>query len=81
MSILGWIVIGGLAGWLASRIAGTYERQGCFLDIVVGITGAFVGGAIMNLVGGVGITGFNVYSFLVATLGAVVFLSILKLFH
>lgn len=79
LSILGWIIIGGLAGAVAGRITGTAARQGCLLDIVVGIIGAFLGGAIVSLVGGVGVTGLNLYSFLVATLGAVVLLSILRL--
>lgn len=78
LSILGWIAIGGLAGWLASRITGTYRRQGCLLDIVVGIIGAFIGGLVVNLLGGVGVTGFNVYSFLVAAFGAVIVLLIYK---
>ena len=42
--IVSWIVIGALAGWVASLIMGTNDRQGCLLDIVVGIVGAFIGG-------------------------------------
>jgi uncharacterized membrane protein YeaQ/YmgE (transglycosylase-associated protein family) len=78
LSIVGWIIIGGFAGAVAGRIAGTAERQGCLLDIVVGIIGAFLGGAILSFVGGVGVTGPNLYSFLVATFGAVVLLVVIR---
>jgi uncharacterized membrane protein YeaQ/YmgE (transglycosylase-associated protein family) len=74
LGILGWVIIGGIAGWLASRITGTHSRQGCLLDIVVGIVGAFIGGAIFSVLGGVGVTGFNAWSLLVATVGAVILL-------
>lgn len=76
LGIIGWIVLGGLAGWVASMIAGTSGRQGLLGNIVAGILGAFVGGFILNVFGGVGVTGFNFWSFLVALLGAVVVLSI-----
>ncbi len=78
LNILSWIVIGGLAGWLASLITGTRARQGCLLDIVVGVVGAFIGGLIFNALGGVGITGFNAYSLLVATIGAVILLLVVN---
>ncbi|MFO8079389.1 MAG: GlsB/YeaQ/YmgE family stress response membrane protein [Armatimonadota bacterium] len=76
MSILGWIILGGLAGWVASALMG--EPQGCLMNVIVGIVGAFVGGAIINIVGGVGITGFNLWSFVVAVIGAVVFIGIVR---
>lgn len=72
MSILAWIIIGGLAGWIASLIIRRGSNQGVLLDIVLGIIGAIVGGFLMNLLGQPGVTGFNVYSLLVAVLGAVV---------
>lgn len=78
LGILGWIAIGGLAGWLASILTGTSRRQGCLLDIVVGIVGAFIGGLIFNVLGGAGVTGFNPWSLLVATVGAVILLTIIK---
>lgn len=74
MSILGWIVLGGIAGWLASLI--THSRLGCVMDIIVGIVGAVIGGFLFSLVGGRGVTGFNLGSLLVAVLGAVVLLVI-----
>jgi uncharacterized membrane protein YeaQ/YmgE (transglycosylase-associated protein family) len=70
MGICGWIVLGGLAGWVASMLAGTNARQGLIGNIVVGIVGAFVGGLVFNFFGGHGVTGFNLYSFGVATVGA-----------
>ncbi len=78
MSILGWIIIGGLAGWIASKFMGTDKEQGVLANIIVGIIGAFIGGFVMNLLGGQGLTGFTVWSFLVALLGSVILLWILK---
>ncbi len=79
MSILAWIILGGLAGWIASLIMKTDAQQGILLNIVVGIVGAFLGGMLFSFLGGDGVTGFNFYSLLVAVLGSVVFIWILKL--
>lgn len=81
MSILGWIILGALAGWLASIITGRNHRMGCIANIVVGIVGAFIGGYLMAFLGGTGVTGFNLYSLLVAIVGAVVLLFIVSLFQ
>lgn len=78
MGILLWIVFGGLAGWIASLIMETDGQQGLVLNIVVGIIGAVVGGWLMSIIGEQGVGGFNLYSFLVAILGSVVFLAVLK---
>lgn len=72
MGILAWIVIGIVAGWLAEQIMKT--SMGLAMNLLVGVIGAFVGGFIFNLFGGEGVTGFNLYSLLVATVGAVVLL-------
>lgn len=72
--IIVWIVVGGLAGWVASKIVGTDKSQGLLGNIVVGILGALVGGFLVQLLGGTGFTGFNLWSFLVALLGAVILL-------
>jgi len=77
MCIIGWIVLGGLAGWLASIVTGWNDRMGCIANIAVGIVGALIGGAIASFLGGTGITGFNIYSLLVAVIGAVVLLVII----
>lgn len=72
MDILLWLLLGLIAGWLASIIMKTNSQQGSLTDIILGIIGAFVGGFLMNFFGQTGVTGFNVYSIIVATLGAVV---------
>lgn len=79
MSIFSWIILGGLAGWVASMFAGNNARQGLIGNIVVGIVGAFVGGFVFSHFGGAGVTGFNLYSFGVAFVGAVITLFIKKL--
>jgi uncharacterized membrane protein YeaQ/YmgE (transglycosylase-associated protein family) len=77
MNIIAWIIFGAIAGWLASIILKTNDEQGAIGNVVVGIIGAAVGGWISGLVfDGSGVTGFNVRSFIVAVLGAVVFLLI-----
>ncbi|HNP84984.1 MAG: GlsB/YeaQ/YmgE family stress response membrane protein [Chloroflexi bacterium SZAS-1] len=78
MSIIGWLVFGALAGWVASMIAGTNERQGCLLNIIVGIAGAFIGGFLYSLLtGNEFIAQFNITSFIVSVVGAVLLLFIL----
>ena len=73
MSIIGWLVLGLIAGFIASKIyAGS--GQGAILDIVLGIVGAFVGGFLFQTFGAAPVTGFNVYSMIVAVIGAIVVL-------
>lgn len=72
MEILLWIIFGALAGWIASIIMKTSASQGTVSDIVMGIIGAIVGGFFMNLAGQPGVTGFNLYSLVVAVIGAVI---------
>jgi uncharacterized membrane protein YeaQ/YmgE (transglycosylase-associated protein family) len=67
--IILWIVLGGIAGWIASAI--TESQRGVLGDIILGILGAVIGGWVMVLVGGQGVTGFNLSSLLVAILGSV----------
>ena len=78
MALLLWLVVGGIAGWLASIIMGTDKRQGLLMDIIVGVLGAVAGGFLMSFFGEAGVTGFNIYSLLVAVLGSVVLLGIYK---
>jgi uncharacterized membrane protein YeaQ/YmgE (transglycosylase-associated protein family) len=77
MGLIAWIIFGALAGWVASLIAGTNERQGCLLNIIVGVVGAFLGGIIMQLLTGREFNfDFDLGSFLVAVVGAVVLLAL-----
>lgn len=73
MSIFGWIILGLIAGFIASKIVNK-QGSGIILDIVLGVVGAVVGGWLFSLFGAEGVTGFNIYSMLVAVLGAVVVL-------
>ena len=80
MGLLSWIIVGGLAGWLSTKIIKPKKQKGCFSGIVLGIVGAIVGGFIISLIGGEGVTGFNFYSIFVATLGAVVLIWLARQF-
>jgi len=75
MSIIAWLVLGLIAGFIATRIVNK-QGEGLFLNIVLGVVGAEVGGWLFRLFGMSGVTGLNLYSLLVATLGAVVLLFI-----
>ena len=74
-----WILFGALAGWIASMIMGTNAQQGAFMNIVVGIVGAFIGGIIIRTFTGMDVEGFNLASLLVAILGAVILLGIVRM--
>lgn len=78
MNIVGWVVLGGLAGWIASKFVGTDKQQGLVGNIVAGVLGGVVGGWVFSLMGGSGVTGFNPWSLLVAVVGAVIVLLIWK---
>ena len=71
---LGWIVLGGIAGWVASILTKNNQQMGILANIVVGIIGAFIGTFLVEQFGVIGMTGFNVYTMLVAILGATVLL-------
>jgi uncharacterized membrane protein YeaQ/YmgE (transglycosylase-associated protein family) len=77
MSIIAWIVLGLIAGFLGSKIVNK-SGEGALLDIVLGIVGAVVGGFVFNAFGAAGVTGFNIYSLIVATIGAII---VLVLYH
>ena len=79
MSIIGWIVLGAIAGWLASIVTGRNARMGCIANIIAGVVGALIGGFIFSSFGGDPITGFNLYSLIVAFVGAVIVLAIWNL--
>lgn len=77
MSIVGWIVIGLLAGGVARWIVKD-DRSGCIYTMVVGVLGALIGGALMNAVDSTGVDQFSLRSILVAALGAVLLLLVLQ---
>ncbi|MDL1899874.1 GlsB/YeaQ/YmgE family stress response membrane protein [Anaerolineae bacterium CFX9] len=79
MNLLVWIIVGAIAGWLASIVMKTNASQGLIADIIVGILGGFIGGFLLNLLNiGGGVTGLNLASILTAFIGAVVLLAILR---
>jgi uncharacterized membrane protein YeaQ/YmgE (transglycosylase-associated protein family) len=80
IGIISWIVVGLIAGILGKLIMPGRDPGGFLLTVVIGMVGAIVGGLLVNLLGGVGVTGFNIWSILVATLGAVVLLALYRLF-
>ncbi len=78
MGILAWIVVGLIAGVLGKLIMPGDDPGGIIVTIIIGIVGAFVGGFVMNLLGFGDVSGFNLYSILVATLGAIILLAIYR---
>lgn len=79
MNLIVWIIFGGIAGWVASIIMKNNDQQGIIMNIVMGVIGAVVGGWIFTFFGAQGVTGFNLYSFVVAIIGAIIVIGIWKL--
>lgn len=79
MNILLWIVLGAAAGWIAGLIM--KSTHGILEDILLGIIGAIIGGGIMNFFGQSGVTGFNLYSLIVAVIGAIILIFLGRLLH
>ena len=77
MGIIAWLILGLIAGFIASRIV-NHTGSGLVMDIILGVIGALVGGFIFSFFGAAGVTGFNIYSMIVAVVGAVV---VLWLYH
>ncbi len=75
MNFIAWIILGLVAGFIGSKIVNK-SGEGIFLDIILGIVGAIVGGWLFRLFGAQGVTGLNIYSLIVAVIGAIVFLLI-----
>ena len=74
INIILWIILGGVAGWIASMIMKRDAQMGALANIIVGIVGAVLGGFLFNLVGLAGDTGFNLWTLFVAVVGSVVLL-------
>ena len=81
MGFIAWILVGLIAGFLASILMKTDSEQGTLSDIIIGMVGAVIGGFLMNMFGASGANGFNLYSILVATLGSVVLIGIKRMFY
>jgi uncharacterized membrane protein YeaQ/YmgE (transglycosylase-associated protein family) len=79
MGIIAWIIVGLIAGALAKLILPGDDPGGIIVTILIGIVGAFLGGFVFNLFGGAGVSGFNIWSILVATVGAIILLLIYRL--
>lgn len=79
INLILWILMGALAGWIASMVMHRDAQMGAVANIIVGIVGAIIGGYLMSFFGASGVTGFNLYSLLVATFGAVVLLFLIGL--
>lgn len=79
MNILIWLVLGAAAGWISGLL--TTSKRGIVGDVFLGIIGAFVGGFIMSFFGQPGVTGFNIYSLVVAVIGAVVLIFLGRLIY
>ena len=79
VNIVVWLIVGAIAGWLASMVMKTNQSQGLIADIIVGIVGAFIGGFVLNALGvGGAVTGLNIASILTAFIGAVILLALLR---
>ena len=82
VGLIVWIIVGAIAGWLASIVMKTNAKQGLLMDIIVGIIGGFIGGWVLNALGvGGAVTGFNVISILTAFIGAVILLGLMRMFR
>ena len=80
MDILVWIILGGIAGWIASMIMGADARMGILANIIVGIIGAASGGFLASMIGIGGVSGFNLTSLLTAIIGAALLLWLIQIF-
>jgi uncharacterized membrane protein YeaQ/YmgE (transglycosylase-associated protein family) len=79
MGIITWIVVGLIAGLLGKLIMPGDDPGGIIVTILLGIVGAFIGGFVVSIFGGTGVTGFNIWSIIVATIGAIILLAIYRL--
>ncbi len=79
MGWLAWLIVGAIAGWLASKVMGTNRQQGLLMDIIIGIVGAVIGGVLFNTIGASGVAGFSIWSIFVAFTGAVILLALVRL--
>lgn len=81
LTIISWIILGALAGWIASMLTGSNARVNGWMNVAVGVIGAFIGGLILQLLGVSTSGGFSLGSLLTAILGAVILLSLVRAFR
>ncbi len=79
-NLIAWVLFGALAGWIASLIMNTDEEQGAMGNIVLGVAGALLGGFVVQLLGADGVNGFNISSLIIAIIGSVILLAIVRTF-
>jgi uncharacterized membrane protein YeaQ/YmgE (transglycosylase-associated protein family) len=80
-NLIVWLILGGISGWIASKITKNDSRMGIGLNLLVGILGAYLGGWLVGIFGWGPATGLNLWSFIVSIVGAVILLSIVNLFR
>ena len=80
MGLLGWVVLGAIAGWIASMITGRNSRMGCLSNLLIGVLGAVIGGFLVNMIGGSGAITFSLTGLAIAVVGAVLLLVITGMF-
>lgn len=79
MGIILWVIFGAIAGWIADIVMAS--DHGLIEDVILGVIGAFIGGFVMNYFGQPGVTGFNIYSIVVAVIGAVIVIFLGRALH
>jgi uncharacterized membrane protein YeaQ/YmgE (transglycosylase-associated protein family) len=80
-NIIVWLILGGVSGWIASKITGNDARMGIGWNLIVGIIGAFLGGWLAGIFGLGPVTGLNLWSFFISIIGAVILLTFVSLFR
>ena len=78
MGIIAWIILGALAGWIASIIMDKNESMGAMANIITGIIGAFIGGIVFNFLGAQKVTGLNLHSLFVSVIGACILIWLIR---
>ena len=80
-NIVVWLILGGISGWIASKLTGNDDNMGVGLNILVGIVGAFIGGWVVGLINLGPATGLNLWSFIISIIGSVILLLIVNAFR
>lgn len=78
-NLIVWLILGGISGWIASKITGNDRQMGIGWNLIVGIAGAFIGGWLVGIFGWGPATGLNIWSFIVSIVGAIILLTVVNL--